>query len=58
MAVTQFICPSCKQRTLIASIFGSICGNCFYEGTDDETRKMLGGEEIVESNAPKAAQEK
>jgi hypothetical protein len=59
MAVApRFICPSCSKRDLTASIFGSICGSCFYQGTDDETRKMLGGEEIAEPNAPHPAQEK
>ena len=25
-------CPNCKKKTLVVSIFGSICGNdkCFY----------------------------
>lgn len=23
-------CPECKQNKLVESIFGSICGNCFY----------------------------
>lgn len=24
-------CPSCKKKTYIISIFGSICSSCFYE---------------------------
>ena len=24
-------CPSCGSRKFVISIFGSICGDCFYE---------------------------
>lgn len=30
------ICPACKTRSFIVSIFGSICSHCFYDPSKDE----------------------
>ena len=29
------LCPNCKKKTLVVSIFGSVCGNCFHEDKGD-----------------------
>ena len=38
------VCPKCKKKQFVVSIFGSICGNCFYT----EYEGVLKGETLEE----------
>lgn len=29
-------CPKCKKKSLVVSVFGSICGNCFYNPNESK----------------------
>lgn len=44
-------CPKCNEKTLISSVFGSICQNCFYEPdqSDSQTANLNALQQKLES---------
>ncbi len=45
------LCPKCEKKTLVISIFGTICSNCFYEPKQKNNMKKTVSKEL--SNAGK-----
>lgn len=38
---TMKTCPACKKKAFVVSIFGSICGECFYDPKEHSLEKLL-----------------